>query len=67
MAVIKDPDSGERIEIEGEIPIFATYQVEGYDEENDEYWEELRVDFEGKSHIVIDDGVNMVDGSPGGE
>lgn len=59
MAVIEHPDTGERKEIEGEIPFFATYGVEGYDEEEDEFWQEDRVDIDGESWIVIDDGVEM--------
>jgi len=59
MAVLKHPDTGERVEIDGEIPHHAMYQVEGYDEENDELWEETRVDLDGESYIVVDDGVEM--------
>jgi hypothetical protein len=38
--------------------------VEGYDEENDELWEEERVDLDGETYIVIDDGVEMLTTGP---
>jgi len=38
--------------------------VEGYDEENDELWEEERVDLDGETYIVIDDGVEMFTTGP---
>lgn len=60
MAILEDPDTGEQKEIDGEVPMFATYRIEGYDEEEDEYWEEDRIEFEGKEWIVVDNGVNMV-------
>lgn len=59
MAILEHPQTGERIELEGELPFGATYMVEGYDEENDELWEEARIDLDGVSYIVIDDGVEM--------
>jgi hypothetical protein len=38
--------------------------VEGYDQENDELWEEERVDLNGETYIVIDDGVEMFTTGP---
>jgi hypothetical protein len=38
--------------------------VEGYDEENDELWEEERVDLDGETYIVIDDSVEMFTTGP---
>lgn len=60
MAVLKHIQTGERREIDGELPFGASYVVEGYDEENDELWEEERVDLDGETYVVIDDGVDMV-------
>lgn len=60
MAILKHPGSGETKEIEGELPFHAVYRVEGYDEEEDEAWSEDRIDIEGVSWIVVDDGVDMV-------
>lgn len=60
MAELEHVQTGERIEIEGEIPFGAIYKVEGYDEEADEYWDEERVQLDGEEYIVIDDGVDMV-------
>lgn len=55
------PKTGEQKEIDGEIPVFAIYRIEGYDEEEEEPWEEERVEYEGKEWIVVDNGVNMVE------
>lgn len=60
MAVLESVKTGERVEIDGEIPFGAGYVVEGYDEDNDEYWEEERVEMNGTEYIVVDDGVDMV-------
>jgi hypothetical protein len=49
MARVRHPDTGEEREVQGEIPHFAIYSVEGED----------RVDIDGQSWIVVDDGVNM--------
>jgi len=59
MAVLEHIQTGERREIDGELPFGASYLVEGYDEENDELWEEERVDLNGETYVVIDDGVEM--------
>lgn len=58
MAVLRHPETGEEQEVEGEIPVSATYMVEGYDEEQDEFWQEVRVDLEGESWEVVDDGAD---------
>ena len=60
MAVLKHPKTGEKKEIEGELPFGAVYRVEGYDEETGELWGEERIDIDGVSWIVVDDGVDMV-------
>jgi hypothetical protein len=59
MATLKHPETGEKREIEGELPFHAVYRVEGYDEEKDESWDEERIDVGGVSWIVLDDGVDM--------
>ncbi|MFC7139260.1 hypothetical protein ACFQMA_05335 [Halosimplex aquaticum] len=64
MAVLEHIQTGERREIDGELPFGASYVVEGYDEENDELWEEERVDLDGETYIVIDDGVEMFTTGP---
>ena len=56
MALLRHPETGEEREIDGEVPITHQYLVEGYDE--DELWEEPRVDLDGDSWIVVDDGVD---------
>jgi hypothetical protein len=61
MAVLEHLQTGERRELDGELPFGATYVVEGYDEENDELWEEERIDLDGEEYKVIDDGVDMVE------
>lgn len=58
MALLRHPDTGEEWEVEGEIPVSATYIVEGYDEEEDAFWEEVRIDLEGVSWEVVDDDVD---------
>ena len=58
MAIIEHQRTGERKEIEGELPHGAIYRVEGYDD--GEYWEEDRITIDGDEWIVIDDGVEMV-------
>ena len=60
MAELEHIETGERVQVEGEIPFGAIYKVEGYDEEADEYRDEERVRFDGEEYIVIDDGVDMV-------
>ena len=60
MAELEHIETGERIELDGEIPFGAIYKVEGYDEEAEEYWDEERVELDGEEYIVIDDGVDMV-------
>ncbi|WP_435066258.1 hypothetical protein [Halobaculum sp. EA56] len=64
MAILKHPETGERKQIDGEIPFGATYGVEGYDEEQEEFWEQVRVDIDGESWIVVDDGTDMVSLGP---
>ncbi len=59
MAILEHTQTGERKEIDGEIPFGAGYLAEGYDEEADEYWEEQRVMVDGEEWIVVDDGVEM--------
>ena len=59
MAILEHLRTGERREIDGELPFGASYVVEGYDEEAEELWQEERVDLDGETYIVIDDGVNM--------
>lgn len=71
--VVEDIRTGERIDIEeiDEIPALMGYGVEGYDEENDELWEEHRIKGDelpmlrsGREYRVVEDGVEMasVDG-----
>lgn len=60
MAELEHIETGDRIEIDGELPFGAIYKVEGYDEESDEYVDQERVMFDGEEYIVIDDGVDMV-------
>ncbi|WP_188148078.1 hypothetical protein [Haloferax sp. AS1] len=60
MAILEHVETGERVEIDGELPFGAGYVVEGYDEENEELWEEERVEMDGEEYRVIDDGVEMV-------
>jgi hypothetical protein len=60
MAVLENLRTGERCETDGELPFGAVHTVEGYDEENDELWQEERVDLDGEEYRVIDDGVEMV-------
>jgi hypothetical protein len=57
MAVLRHPDTDEKREIEGEVPIFRQYLVESFDDETDELIQTPYVDFEGESWIVEDDGV----------
>lgn len=33
MAVLEHVDTGEQVEVEGELPFGATYVIEGYDED----------------------------------
>lgn len=58
MAVLRHPETGEKREIEGEIPVFHQYLVESFDED-DNLVETPYVDFDGASWIVEDDGVEM--------
>lgn len=60
MAILEHVETGERVEVDGELPFGATYLVEGYDEEQDELWEEERVELDGEEYVVVDDGVKMV-------
>ena len=60
MAVLKHPQTGKTREIDGEIPFGAIYRVEGFDRETGEPWDEDRVDLDGESWIVVEDGVGMV-------
>lgn len=59
MATLKHPETGEKKEIQGELPFHAVYRVEGYDEEEDEAWHEDRIDIDGVSWIVADNGADM--------
>jgi len=67
MATLEHPKTGERKDIDGEIPHHAIYGVEEYDEENDELHREERVDMDGTSWIVVDDGVEMFETGSGDE
>ena len=58
MAVLKHPDTGEKREIEGEIPAFRQYLVESFDDDGN-LVQTPYVDFEATSWIVEDDGVEM--------
>lgn len=58
MATLRHPKTGEKREIEGEIPVFHQYLVESFDE-NDELVQTPYVDFDGTAWIVEDDGVEM--------
>lgn len=60
MALLEHVETGEQVEVEGEIPFGASYTVEGYDEETEEAWDEERIQLDGEEYIVIDDGVDMV-------
>jgi len=59
MVVLEHLRSGERCEIDGELPFGASYVVEGYDEQAEELWQEERVDLDGETYIVVDDGIEM--------
>jgi hypothetical protein len=56
MAVLKHPETGEKREVEGEIPIHHQYLVEGFDED-DEFVQTPYVDLDGQPWIIVDDGV----------
>ena len=58
MAVLRHPETGEKREVEGEVPIFSQYLVESFDEDGN-LVETPYVDFEGTSWIVEDSGVEM--------
>lgn len=60
MAELEHVETGDRIEIAGELPYGAIYKGEGYDKEVEESCDEERVRFDGEEYIVIDDGVDMV-------
>lgn len=60
MAILESLRTGERVELDGELPFGAVYVVEDYDEEEDELWQEERVRLDGEEYRVIDDGVEMV-------
>jgi len=56
MAVLRHPETGEKREVEGEIPVYRQYLVESFDE-NDELVQTPHVDLDGTAWIVEDDGV----------
>lgn len=60
MAVLEHPETGERVEVEGELSFGAVYTVEGFDEEEEEAWQEDRIRLDGTEYIVVDDEVDMV-------
>jgi hypothetical protein len=60
MAILEHPDTGERVEVEGELSFGAVYTVEGFDEEEGKSWQEDRIRLDGTEYIVVDDGVDMV-------
>lgn len=63
MAILRHPETGEKREIDGEIPFHAIYRVEGTDDDG-ELWEEDRVDIEGTSWIVEDSGSDTFETGP---
>lgn len=63
MAVLRHPETGEKRQIDGEVPIFRQYLVESFDE-NDELVQTPMVDFEGESWVVEDSGVEMFTTGP---
>lgn len=56
MAVLRHPETGEKREVEGEVPWHLMYTVESFDE-NDELVQQKHVDLDGTAWIVEDDGV----------
>ena len=56
MAVLRNQDTGEVVEVEGEIPISRQMLVESFDED-DNLVQTPTVEIDGKWYTVVDDGV----------
>lgn len=56
MAVLRNQDTGEVVEVEGEIPIFRQMLVESFDED-DNLVQTPTVEIDGEWYTVVDDGV----------
>ena len=56
MAVLRNQDTGEVVEVEGEIPIFRQMLVESFDED-DNLVQTPTVEIDGEWYTAVDDGV----------